>query len=47
MAIETRLSVNTVKSTVKRIYNKLGAVNRVDALRIAADLGLLTNKKLP
>jgi LuxR family maltose regulon positive regulatory protein len=42
IAGETQLSINTVKSIIKRIYNKLGAINRVDALRIASDLGLLT-----
>jgi LuxR family maltose regulon positive regulatory protein len=35
------LSVNTVKSVVSHIYNKLGAVNKADALRIAASLGLV------
>jgi LuxR family maltose regulon positive regulatory protein len=34
-------SVNTVKSVVKRIYEKLGAVNRADAIRIAMSRGLL------
>jgi LuxR family maltose regulon positive regulatory protein len=47
IAAETGLSINTVKSIIKRIYNKLGAINRVDALHIAADLGLLTNNKMP
>jgi LuxR family maltose regulon positive regulatory protein len=45
IAAENELSINTVKSIIKRIYVKLGAVNRVDALRIAADLGLLTERK--
>jgi LuxR family maltose regulon positive regulatory protein len=35
------LSVNTVKSVTRSIYNKLGAVNKADALRIAASLGLM------
>ncbi|MDR0730883.1 MAG: LuxR C-terminal-related transcriptional regulator, partial [Treponema sp.] len=35
------LSVNTVKSVIRSIYNKLGAVNRVNAVQIAADMGLL------
>jgi LuxR family maltose regulon positive regulatory protein len=35
------LSVNTVKSVIRSIYNKLGAVNRADAVRIATKLGLL------
>jgi LuxR family maltose regulon positive regulatory protein len=39
------LSVNTVKSVVRNIYNKLGAVNRADAVRIAASLGILEENK--
>jgi LuxR family maltose regulon positive regulatory protein len=39
------LSVNTVKSVVRNIYNKLGAVNRADAVRIAASLGILEESK--
>jgi LuxR family maltose regulon positive regulatory protein len=35
------LSVNTVKSAIRSIYNKLGAVNRADAVRIATSLGLV------
>jgi LuxR family maltose regulon positive regulatory protein len=35
------LSVNTIKSVTRSIYNKLGAVNKADALRIAASLGLV------
>jgi LuxR family maltose regulon positive regulatory protein len=35
------LSVNTVKSIIRSVYNKLGAVNRADAVRIATQLGLL------
>jgi LuxR family maltose regulon positive regulatory protein len=35
------LSVNTVKSVIRSVYNKLGAVNRADAVRIAASLGLV------
>ncbi|MDR0452790.1 MAG: LuxR C-terminal-related transcriptional regulator [Treponema sp.] len=38
------LSVNTVKSVIRSIYNKLGAVNRVNAVRIAADMGILGSK---
>ncbi|MDR1412295.1 MAG: LuxR C-terminal-related transcriptional regulator [Spirochaetaceae bacterium] len=38
------ISVNTVKSVIRSIYNKLGAVNRVNAVRIAADMGILGNK---
>jgi LuxR family maltose regulon positive regulatory protein len=35
------ISVNTVKSVIRSVYNKLGAVNRADAVRIATSLGLL------
>lgn len=41
IAISVSRSVNTVKSVVKRIYEKLGAVNRADAIRIAMSRGLL------
>jgi DNA-binding CsgD family transcriptional regulator len=34
-------SVNTVKTIIKHIYEKLGASNRADAIRIAISLGLL------
>jgi LuxR family maltose regulon positive regulatory protein len=34
-------SANTIKSAIKRIYEKLGAVNRADAIRIALSRGLL------
>ncbi len=39
------ISVNTVKSVLRSIYNKLGAVNRSDAIRIAVDSGLMGDKK--
>jgi LuxR family maltose regulon positive regulatory protein len=39
------LSVNTVKSVIRRAYNKLGAVNKADAVRIAAAMGILGNKE--
>jgi LuxR family maltose regulon positive regulatory protein len=35
------ISVNTVKSVIRSIYNKLGAVNRADAVRIASSQGLV------
>jgi LuxR family maltose regulon positive regulatory protein len=35
------LSVNTVKSAIRSIYNKLGAINKADAVRIGASLGLV------
>ncbi len=36
------VSVNTVKSYIRNIYNKLGAINRADAIRIASSKGLIT-----
>jgi LuxR family maltose regulon positive regulatory protein len=41
LAGDLSLSINTVKSVIKSIYNKLGAVNRADAVRIAASAKLL------
>jgi LuxR family maltose regulon positive regulatory protein len=35
------LSVNTVKSVIRNVYTKLGAVNKADAVRIAAASGIL------
>jgi LuxR family maltose regulon positive regulatory protein len=35
------ISINTVKSVIRSIYNKLGAVNRADAVRIATSMGLV------
>jgi LuxR family maltose regulon positive regulatory protein len=35
------LSINTVKSVIRSIYNKLGAVNRSHAVQAAAEAGLL------
>ena len=35
------ISINTVKSTIRNIYSKLGALNRADAVRIATQRGLL------
>jgi LuxR family maltose regulon positive regulatory protein len=35
------ISVNTVKSIIRSIYNKLGAVNRSNAVKVAATTGLL------
>jgi LuxR family maltose regulon positive regulatory protein len=35
------ISANTVKSVIRSIYNKLGAVNRADAVRIATSLRLV------
>jgi LuxR family maltose regulon positive regulatory protein len=35
------ISINTVKSVIKNVYSKLGAVNRADAVRIATAIGIL------
>jgi LuxR family maltose regulon positive regulatory protein len=35
------ISANTVKSAARSIYNKLSAINRADAVRIAAEMGIL------
>jgi LuxR family maltose regulon positive regulatory protein len=35
------ISVNTVKSVIRSVYNKLGALNRADAVRIATALKIL------
>ncbi|MDR2500871.1 MAG: LuxR C-terminal-related transcriptional regulator [Treponema sp.] len=41
IAADSDISVNTVKSVIRSVYNKLGALNRADAMRIAASRGLL------
>jgi len=41
MARELHVSVNTVRTHVRRIYDKLGAHSRAEALVRAAELGLL------
>ena len=41
IAKENSISVNTVKSIIKNIYDKLGAFNRADAIRLATKTGLL------
>jgi LuxR family maltose regulon positive regulatory protein len=38
------LSINTVKSIIRSIYNKLGAVNRSNAVQAAAAAGLLEER---
>jgi LuxR family maltose regulon positive regulatory protein len=43
LAKEGSISINTVKSVIKSVYNKLGAVNSADAVRIATGLGILQN----
>jgi ATP/maltotriose-dependent transcriptional regulator MalT len=44
IAQDMRISINTVKSTIKRIYYKLNALNKTDAIRIALGMGLLKNE---
>jgi LuxR family maltose regulon positive regulatory protein len=41
IAGDAALSLNTVKNAISGIYAKLGALNRADAIRIAAGMGLL------
>ncbi|MDR2434884.1 MAG: LuxR C-terminal-related transcriptional regulator [Treponema sp.] len=41
IAAQTSLSVNTVKSIIRSVYNKLGALNKADAVRIAASMDLV------
>jgi LuxR family maltose regulon positive regulatory protein len=41
IAAQASLSVNTVKSIIRSIYLKLGAVNKADAVRIAAARGIV------
>jgi LuxR family maltose regulon positive regulatory protein len=41
IASQSSLSVNTVKSIIRSIYGKLGAVNKADAVRIAVSRGLV------
>jgi LuxR family maltose regulon positive regulatory protein len=38
------ISINTVKSVIRSVYNKLGAINRADAVRIAATMGIIKNE---
>ena len=39
------LSVNSVKTYIAGIYNKLGAVNKADAIRLALSLGIYSDLK--
>ncbi|WP_010262181.1 LuxR C-terminal-related transcriptional regulator [Treponema primitia] len=45
IARDQSISINTVKSAVKRVYYKLSAVNQADAVRIATGLGILQNNE--
>jgi LuxR family maltose regulon positive regulatory protein len=44
IAEETELSANNVKNSIREIYRKLGAINRADAIRIAANLKFIKDK---
>jgi LuxR family maltose regulon positive regulatory protein len=41
IAAQTSLSANTIKSITRSVYNKLGALNKADAVRIAAGMDLV------
>ncbi|MDR2374815.1 MAG: LuxR C-terminal-related transcriptional regulator [Treponema sp.] len=41
IAGQASLSVNTVKSVIRSVYNKLGAINKADAVRIATSKGIV------
>jgi LuxR family maltose regulon positive regulatory protein len=43
LAEDGKSSINTVKSLIKSLYNKLGAINSADAVRIATGMGILKN----
>jgi LuxR family maltose regulon positive regulatory protein len=41
IARKEQMSLNAVKEDIKNLYDKLGALNRADAIRIADSMGLL------
>jgi LuxR family maltose regulon positive regulatory protein len=41
LAVAQNISVKMVKSAIRSVYTKLGAINRADAIRIATSKGLL------
>jgi LuxR family maltose regulon positive regulatory protein len=41
IARQEQISLNAVKENIKNLYDKLGALNRADAIRIADSMGLL------
>jgi LuxR family maltose regulon positive regulatory protein len=43
LAEDGDISINTVKSVIRSVYSKLGAVNRADAVRIGTGMGILKN----
>ena len=44
IAKDLSTSINTVKNILKTVYDKLGAYNKADAIRIASGTGLLKNQ---
>ncbi|MFP3091025.1 LuxR C-terminal-related transcriptional regulator [Treponema sp. TIM-1] len=47
LAAGLNISVKMVKSAIRSVYTKLGAVNRADAIRSATSKGLLTGPDMP
>jgi LuxR family maltose regulon positive regulatory protein len=45
IAEKNTISVNAIKSVIRSVYNKLEAVNRADAVRIATAMGILKGEK--
>jgi LuxR family maltose regulon positive regulatory protein len=43
LAEDVNISINTIKGLIKSVYNKLGAENSADAVRIAVSTGILKN----
>jgi LuxR family maltose regulon positive regulatory protein len=43
IAGDMKISLNIIKSAIRSLYTKLGAINRADAIRIATAKGLLKN----
>jgi LuxR family maltose regulon positive regulatory protein len=43
LAEDRNISINTIKGLIKSVYNKLGAINSADAVRIAVSIGILKN----
>jgi LuxR family maltose regulon positive regulatory protein len=41
IAGDENLTLNTVKALITGLYDKLGAINRADAIRIAAEMGII------
>jgi LuxR family maltose regulon positive regulatory protein len=45
IAEKNAISVNAIKSVIRSVYNKLEAVNRADAVRIATAMGILRGEQ--